>query len=268
MPQCKNDPKRKYKGDEPSPKGLGWCAHGEKEGEVRKGRDGNKWIVKKVSSGSLRWVKVVDKDGDKTLVKKGYKKYVLKNDFDNKELDIPCIVYIKNKNVIIYKNDDYVIMLISLLSKRLMYGFFDLLSGGYLITLNNNNKVDLVPPRPNNTHLTIHQSLSNNKNIKVILWSGMSSDFLIFFIDYIIGLSNKYIIGIITSKNIKQYIMRNYKIFLIKQSLHQTFNSDKDYVFKSINWSPSIDYNIIYNKINKSKIIISHITNNILQQIS
>ena len=57
MPLCKNDPKRKYKGDEPSPKGLGWCAHGEKEGKVRKGRDGNKWIVKKVSSGSLRWVK-------------------------------------------------------------------------------------------------------------------------------------------------------------------------------------------------------------------
>ena len=57
MPFCKNDPKRKYKGDEPSPKGLGWCAHGEKEGKVRKGLDGNKWVVKKVSSGSLRWVK-------------------------------------------------------------------------------------------------------------------------------------------------------------------------------------------------------------------
>ena len=62
MPVCKNDPKRKYKGDEPSPKGIGWCAHGEKEGKVRKGLDSNKWIVKKVSNGSLRWVKVVDKD--------------------------------------------------------------------------------------------------------------------------------------------------------------------------------------------------------------
>ena len=36
MPLCKNDPKRKYKGDEPSPKGLGWCAHGEKEGRCVK----------------------------------------------------------------------------------------------------------------------------------------------------------------------------------------------------------------------------------------
>ena len=69
MPPCKNDPKRKYKGDEPSPKGLGWCAHGEKEGEVRNGLDGNKWIVKKVSSGSLRWVK-----DSGTGVNKGSKK--------------------------------------------------------------------------------------------------------------------------------------------------------------------------------------------------
>ena len=57
MPKCKNDPKKSYKGTEPSPKGLGWCAHGEKEGKKRKGKDGNQWIVKKVSNGSKRWVK-------------------------------------------------------------------------------------------------------------------------------------------------------------------------------------------------------------------
>ena len=55
---CKNDKKKKYKGTEPSPKGLGYCAHGEKEGKKRKGRDGNKWVIKKISNGSLRWVKV------------------------------------------------------------------------------------------------------------------------------------------------------------------------------------------------------------------
>ena len=27
MPSCKNDPTRKYKGTEPSPKGLGFCDH-------------------------------------------------------------------------------------------------------------------------------------------------------------------------------------------------------------------------------------------------
>ena len=56
MPTCKNDPSKKYKGTEPSPKGLGWCAHGEKEGKVRKGKDGNQWIVKKVKNGSKRWI--------------------------------------------------------------------------------------------------------------------------------------------------------------------------------------------------------------------
>ena len=55
MPQCKNDPSRSYKGNEPSPKGLGWCAHGEKVGKKRKGNDGNTWIVKKISNGSKRW---------------------------------------------------------------------------------------------------------------------------------------------------------------------------------------------------------------------
>ena len=57
MPTCKNDPTKKYKGTEPSPKGMGWCAHGEKEGKVRKGKDGNQWIVKKVKNGSKRWIK-------------------------------------------------------------------------------------------------------------------------------------------------------------------------------------------------------------------
>lgn len=57
MPYCKNNPKRSYKGTEPSPKGLGYCASGEKIGSKKKGRDGNMWIVKKISSGSKRWYK-------------------------------------------------------------------------------------------------------------------------------------------------------------------------------------------------------------------
>ncbi len=57
MPKCKNDKTRSYKGTEPSPKGLGWCAHGEKVGKKRKGADGNRWVVKKISNGSKRWVK-------------------------------------------------------------------------------------------------------------------------------------------------------------------------------------------------------------------
>ena len=61
MPKCKNDPKKSYKGTEPSPKGLGWCAHGEKIGKIRKGKDGSKWIIKKIKNGSLRWTKYIKK---------------------------------------------------------------------------------------------------------------------------------------------------------------------------------------------------------------
>ena len=35
---CKNNPKKTYLGTEPSPKGLGYCASGEK--------DGNMWVKK------------------------------------------------------------------------------------------------------------------------------------------------------------------------------------------------------------------------------
>ena len=48
MPLCKNDSTRSYKGTEPSPKGFGYCAHAEKVGVNRKGKDGNIWIVSKM----------------------------------------------------------------------------------------------------------------------------------------------------------------------------------------------------------------------------
>lgn len=55
MPACKNDPARKYKGDEPSPKGLGYCAHAETAGKTRKGKDGRKWIVALDKNGTRSW---------------------------------------------------------------------------------------------------------------------------------------------------------------------------------------------------------------------
>ena len=57
MPQCKNDPSRYYSGDEPSPKGKGYCAHGENIGTKKNGKDGNKWIVTKTKNGVKRWIK-------------------------------------------------------------------------------------------------------------------------------------------------------------------------------------------------------------------
>ena len=56
MPKCKNDSTKSYKGTEPSPKGLGYCAHAEKVGKKKKGKDDNTWIIKEVSNGSKKWV--------------------------------------------------------------------------------------------------------------------------------------------------------------------------------------------------------------------
>jgi len=55
MPKCNNDITKSYRGTEPSPKGLGWCAHAEKIGGKRKGLDGNMWVAKIISNGSKRW---------------------------------------------------------------------------------------------------------------------------------------------------------------------------------------------------------------------
>ena len=75
--KCKNNPKKSYKGTEPSPKGLGWCASGESIGKKRKGKDGNMWIVKKTKT-SKRWVRCISKKPLKrnisTMTKTSHKK--------------------------------------------------------------------------------------------------------------------------------------------------------------------------------------------------
>jgi len=55
--RCKCDKKRKIKGTEPSPKGLGYCAHCTNLNVVMKGKDGKLWENKKYLRGK-RWVKV------------------------------------------------------------------------------------------------------------------------------------------------------------------------------------------------------------------
>jgi hypothetical protein len=57
MPKCINDPKKSYKGDEPSPKGIGYCAHTEEIGTIKNGLNGNKWIISSTAKGVKRWVK-------------------------------------------------------------------------------------------------------------------------------------------------------------------------------------------------------------------
>lgn len=54
--KCLNDPTKTYKGNEPSPKGLGYCAHAEKIGKRMIGKNYMHWIVKKTKNGTKRWV--------------------------------------------------------------------------------------------------------------------------------------------------------------------------------------------------------------------
>lgn len=56
MPKCLNDHTRNYKGNEPSPKGYGYCAHVEPTGIIRIGTDGNAWICNENSKKVKRWV--------------------------------------------------------------------------------------------------------------------------------------------------------------------------------------------------------------------
>jgi len=57
MLYCINNQKKTYSGKEPSPKGLGYCASGEKGGTEMKGKDGNIWVKK-----NDKWIKKNSKD--------------------------------------------------------------------------------------------------------------------------------------------------------------------------------------------------------------
>ena len=59
MPFCKNDKSRTYTGNEPSPKGNGYCAHAEKLFSIKNGQDGYDWIVKETKSGVKKWERLV-----------------------------------------------------------------------------------------------------------------------------------------------------------------------------------------------------------------
>jgi hypothetical protein len=87
MPICKNDPKKSYKGTEPSPKGLGYCAHAEKLGSTKKGLDGNQWKIESTAQGVKRWVKQSSKPSSS-------KKYFI---YHPSVRNIPYLVYV-NEN--------------------------------------------------------------------------------------------------------------------------------------------------------------------------
>ena len=113
MPKCKNDPKKSYKGTEPSPKGLGFCAHSEKIGKVRKGLDDNTWKIEANIKGVKRWVKQksksIKKNASENVIKNNkiiYKNYYIYSGYDGNLGFTPvsyfvCIV--PTKKAIIYQ---------------------------------------------------------------------------------------------------------------------------------------------------------------------
>ncbi len=109
MPYCIKDPKSTYKGSEPSPKGLGYCAHSEKVGTKMKGKDGNMWIIKSIGTNVKRWVKISSKSEQVQGKEKGKKYYI----HDNGGRPFEVIINSK-KEVFVYKrskkdveNNDY-----------------------------------------------------------------------------------------------------------------------------------------------------------------
>ena len=52
---CKIDSTTKYKGDEPSPKGLGYCAHAQALGSKKTGLDGKQYQVRADKNGKKSW---------------------------------------------------------------------------------------------------------------------------------------------------------------------------------------------------------------------
>ena len=99
MPQCKNSNTGTYKGTEPSPKGLGYCARGEKLGKKKKGLDGNMWEVKETKNGTPRWVKI-------TKNQKSVKKKSVKNKSKKKVKNINTKKIIVHRNNKIFEKDN------------------------------------------------------------------------------------------------------------------------------------------------------------------
>ena len=62
MPKCINDSSKNYKGTEPSPKGLGYCAHVLDVDYIMVGLDNSNWKVVQTKNGQKRWIKIKSKD--------------------------------------------------------------------------------------------------------------------------------------------------------------------------------------------------------------
>lgn len=120
---CKNDPKKFYKGDEPSPKGFGYCAHAESIGKVRKGKDGNMWKVETTSKGVKRWVVQIKKQKQEKNIK-NFKKYYIHSGYDGNlgYTPIDYLVIINKKKLLFIKLQKiFILKLLKIIIKIFLY---------------------------------------------------------------------------------------------------------------------------------------------------
>jgi len=80
MHKCKNDSNATYIGNEPSPKGRGFCAHAERMKSKMKGKDKCVWTIVKNKNGIKRWVKLT------TVLMKVFKEYLKKTKTNDKDI--------------------------------------------------------------------------------------------------------------------------------------------------------------------------------------
>ena len=199
MPKCKNDPSRRYKGNEPSPKGLGYCAHAEKLGKIKKGFDGNKWIVSKTKNGIKRWIKHSKKINVKSKKKSSKKNYSALDLYDIKIIDPKKLKKYILKNKILMKIVNKIIPEIT----------------------KNNINIYLVPLPMNN----------NN-----IYWSDFPSDYISNFFDQNYFKKNFIYLVIYLTKDLKintdRNIAINYKLdYTQKQTTFDIFYKNLPYQY-------------------------------------
>ena len=205
MPRCKNDYKY-YTGKEPSPKGLGYCASGDEEGKIRKGRDGYMYIKNKG-----KWIKYKDETGKSITSKIWY-------------------------NVKDITNEEFKEKITEKLEKKL-YKWWQKLGEGNIILIYENGKHKLITSSMKTSKAQDKdiskkwQEAENDDNVEAIVWSAQSSETIEFFIEYLIDThSKKKLEAMVKMKDLPNYLLKNYEKYF---DLYE-FYGEKDFTLKRL----------------------------------
>ncbi len=173
MPRCIKSSNRYYTGNEPSPKGLGYCASDEKEGKVMKGRDGNMWIIKngKWIKDNTKTIKDIVKDDEYYEIKLGEKLYSW------------WLKLSQGNIILIYKNGENELVTSSMKTFKA--------------------QVKDITKK--------WQEAQKDNSVEAIIWSAQSTDAIEGFVDYIIENNTKAKLEkMVKMKDLPSYLLKNY----------------------------------------------------------